>query len=206
MNWYGILWEATKSFGPAIIAWGLAVWNSKINSKKEWEKALKQMEIAKSNNAEVQNRAYKLQFCLTELEKKDQLFEEAISKLNIVLQSTERFRNPQKNEENVAVISAAQDALDQLHLVMFNTGTLTSLVKASGADEEQYQLLLFALKSNGEQVEATLHYLFTQLQHRISEEEFDKNYQPVMLSLFISNMIQMQNFIMKTIESIFKEM
>lgn len=118
MNWGEITWETIKSFGPAIIAWFLAVWTAKRNSKSEKEKMLEQLEITKQKNIEAQNQSYKLQFCLSELEKKDYLFEELISKLNIVGETTARFRNPMTNGRNVEVISTANSALNQLHLVM----------------------------------------------------------------------------------------
>lgn len=35
MDWKEILWETTKAFGPAIVAWFLAVWTSKRNSKND---------------------------------------------------------------------------------------------------------------------------------------------------------------------------
>ncbi|WP_436664615.1 hypothetical protein [Lactiplantibacillus plantarum] len=38
MNWQEIFWEAFKSFGPAIIAWILAVWTSNKTNKKEQRK------------------------------------------------------------------------------------------------------------------------------------------------------------------------
>lgn len=63
-----IIWETVKSFGPAFLAWLLAVWTSNRKANKDWEKVLKQLALTKQNNAEVQNKAYKLQFCLKQLE------------------------------------------------------------------------------------------------------------------------------------------
>lgn len=206
MNWGEITWETIKSFGPAIIAWFLAVWTAKRNSKSEKEKMLEQLEITKQKNIEAQNQSYKLQFCLSELEKKDYLFEELISKLNIVGETTARFRNPMTNGRNVEVISTANSALNQLHLVMFNTGTLSSIVKATNADFNKYQRLLKNLQSQGTAVEATLYFLCVGLEHKISKQEFDSKYNSKILIDFIKGLIDMQEFLMDTINSLFEEM
>lgn len=206
MDWKEILWETTKAFGPAIVAWFLAVWTSKRNSKNDKEKMLEQLELTKRNNIEAQNQSYKLQFCLSELEKKDILFEELISELNIVGESTARFRNPHMNERNIEVIGAANSALKQLHLVMFNTGTLSSIIKAANADFKKYQNILENLQSQGTSVEATLHFLCVGIEHPMSEQEFDSNYDNNVLLNFIKGLIEMQEFIIETINKIFNEM
>lgn len=206
VNWGSVVWEFTKTFGPAFLAWLLAVWTAKRNASKDWEKVLKQLELTKQNNAEVQNHAYKLQFCLTELEKKDRLYEELISEINIVIQSTHRFRSPHLDEQNVMVISSANIALNQLHIVMFNTGSLFSLIKASKADYGEFSQLFEELERQGENVERVLHFLITGMQHQISVEKFDKNYDPQILNSFNESLMKMQRFIMDTIMDLFKEM
>lgn len=206
MNWGEITWETIKAFGPAIIAWFLAVWSAKRNSKSDKKKMLEQLELTKQNNIEAQNQSYKLQFCLSELEKKDILFEELISELNIVGESTARFRNPHMNERNIEVIGAANLALKQLHLVMFNTGTLSSLIKAADADFQKYQKLLENIQSQGTSVEATLHFLCIRLEQPMSEQEFDSNYNSNIILDFIKGLIKMQEFIIETINKIFDEM
>lgn len=206
LNWLNILWESLKSFGPAFIAWGLAVWTSKKNSGTEREKIMDQLEKTKENNIEAQNKSYKLQFCLSELEKKDRLYEELISDINIVIQSVYRFRTPNLNEENFAVITSANDALEQLHIVMFNTGGLMSLVKATKSDMKEYQSIMNSLQENGTEVERILHFLATGIRKRISTKEFDANYDQQKLVQFENDLIKMQQFIMKIIMELFSEM
>lgn len=201
-----ILWEAIKAFGPAFVAWGLAVITSKQNSKSEREKILEQLEKTKQNNIEAQNQSYKLQFCLSELEKKDRLYEELISDINIVIQSTERFRNPNLNEQNIAVITAANDALKQLHTVMFNAGSLTSLIKATDTNFKQYEQILLSLQKQGTNIERILHFLITGLRTKIPEQKFDSNYDQKALVMFEQSLISMQSFIMGTIMKLFDEM
>lgn len=206
LNWGKILWESLKAFGPAFIAWGLAVWTAKRNAGEDRKRILEQLEKTKENNIEAQNKSYKLQFCLSELEKKDRLYEELISDINIVIESVHRFRTPSLNEENIMVITSANDALGQLHTVMFNAGTLMSLVKATKSDLKEYQSIMNSLQGNGTEVERTLHFLITGIKQPISSEEFDANYNQQLLIQFEKDLIGMQQFIMKMIMNLFSEM
>lgn len=201
-----IIWETIKAFGPAFLAWLLAVWNSKRNARQEWNKILKQLDLTKQNNAEVQNHAYKLQFCLTELEKKDRLYEELISEINIVVQSVHRFREPKLNELNTMVITSANIALHQLHIVMFNTGNLSSLIRASEVNYDEFSQIFEELQAQGTNVEKILHFLITGINHQISEKEFDRNYDQKVLISFNKSVMKMQEFIMRTIFKLFDEM
>ncbi|MBD7894565.1 hypothetical protein H9564_02310 [Limosilactobacillus sp. Sa3CUN2] len=201
-----MLWEGLKAFGPAFIAWGLAVLTAKKNANSEREKILEQLEKTKENNIEAQNKSYKLQFCLSELEKKDRLYEELISDINIVIESVYRFRTPSLNEENIMVITSANSALEQLHTVMFNAGTLMSLVKATKSDLKEYQSIMNSLQENGTEVERTLHFLITGINQPISSEKFDANYNQQVLIQFEKDLIGIQQFIMKIIMNLFREM
>lgn len=206
LNWELIFWESLKAFGPAFVAWGLAVWTSKRSAEDDRQKILEQLEKAKENNIEAQNKSYKLQFCLSELEKKDRLYEELISDINIVIRSVHRFRTPSLNEENIVVITAANKALEQLHIVMFNAGGLISLVKATKSDLKEYELIMVLLKQRGTEVERILHFLGTGIRNPISAEEFDANYNRQILDEFEKGLIKMQQFIMKIIMNLFSEM
>ncbi len=206
INWGKIFWEAFKAFGPAFIAWWLAVLTSKRNSKEERHKILEQLDITKKNNIEAQNKSFKLQFCLSELQKKDEIYEELISDINVVIQSVERFRNPRLNEENIAVMTSANEALKQLHETMFNAGSLTSLIKATKSNYKEYESIFNKLTDQGKEVEKELHFLVTGIRNRISSQTFDSNYNPNVFLQFEEELMQMQSFIMKIIMELFAEM
>lgn len=207
MDWKKILWETIKSFGPAIIAWLLAVRTSKQNAKKDKAKMLEQIELTKQKNVEAQNQSYKLQFCLSELEKKDLLFEKFISDLNIVIEGVRRIVNKSEPEPFRMIGNASNEALRQLHLIMFNAGTLTSLMNASSKNFERYKEIIIDLEKQGRNVEKTLHYLIIVFnQNGFTDSEFKKNYDENVLMDFEREMITMQEFIMKTINELFDEM
>ena len=85
VNWLNLFWEFFKTLVPSIVAWYLAVRTSNKKSEKDKKEAREQLRVAKDYNAEVQNKAYKLQFCLRELENREQLYEKALSDTNVVI-------------------------------------------------------------------------------------------------------------------------
>ncbi|MGX9223961.1 hypothetical protein [Lactiplantibacillus plantarum] len=208
MNWQEIFWEAFKSFGPAIIAWILAVWTSNKTNKKraeeEWKKIIKQLKITKEDNAHVQNQAYKLQFLLSEFEKRVQMFDQLISEINIVLQTTSRFMNGSKFDTNISVMSAADVALGQLHLIMFNTSTLTTLVSASGVNLDQFETLQEELKDSD--IEKILYDLRGASESEKYKKEFKETFQPEQLEQFKTKLKNMDYFLMEIIRKILREM
>lgn len=171
-----VIWELTKSFGPAIIAWVLAVFKARRDATKEWEKVLKQLEVTKQNNLKVQGRSYKQQFCLRELEKQLQLYEKMISDLNVTIESASRLYNPSVNEQVFTVSYAANIALTQLHSIMFNVGSLESVLKAVRYFNQDYIRIFQKLTSNSSEVERSLHDLVTKIGHQMTEEEFKKEF------------------------------
>lgn len=53
---------------------------------------------------------------------------------------------------------------------------------------------------------AILHFLCIGIEHPMSEQEFDSNYDSNVLINFIKGLIEMQKFIIETINEIFNEM
>lgn len=207
MNWGEIVWETIKAFGPAIIAWFLAVWTAKRNAKHNKENMLEQLELTKQKNLEAQNQSYKIQFCLSELEKKDLLYEKFMSDLNIVIEGVDRLVNNSEPETFRMVSNAANEALKQLHLLMFNAGTLTSLMQASSNNFQQYSEIITELESQGRNVEKTLHYLIILFSGSgFNQNDFQKHYDRSILYNFEKEIITMQEFIMSTISELFEEM
>lgn len=207
MNWGEIAWETIKAFGPAIIAWFLAVWTAKRNAKHDKENMLEQLELTKQKNLEAQNQSYKIQFCLSELEKKDLLYEKFMSDLNIVIEGVDRLVNNSEPETFRMVSNAANEALKQLHLLMFNAGTLTSLMQASSNNFQQYSEIITELESQGRNVEKTLHYLIILFSgSEFNQNDFQKHYDRSILYNFEKEIITMQEFIMSTISELFEEM
>lgn len=62
-------WEFCKIVVPSFLAWFLATRSSKKSFDNNREEMREQLRIAKENNKEVQNNAFKLQFCIKELER-----------------------------------------------------------------------------------------------------------------------------------------
>ncbi|MFT9005306.1 MAG: hypothetical protein ABF991_11450 [Liquorilactobacillus hordei] len=63
------LWEFCKVVVPSFLAWFLATNSSKNSFEKNRIEMREQLKIAKENNREVQNNAFKLQFCIKELDR-----------------------------------------------------------------------------------------------------------------------------------------
>lgn len=201
-----VIWELTKSFGPAVIAWVLAVFKARRDAAKEWEKVLKQLEVTKQNNLKVQGRSYKQQFCLRELEKQLQLYEKMISDLNVTIESASRLYNPSVNEQVFTVSYAANIALTQLHSIMFNVGSLESVLKAVRYFNQDYIRIFQKLTSNSSEVERSLHDLVTKISHQMTEEEFKKEFGIYKLTEFEGYLAEMREFILKSITRLFEEM
>lgn len=201
-----VIWELTKSFGPAVIAWVLAVFKARRDAAKEWEKVLKQLEVTKQNNLKVQGRSYKQQFCLRELEKQLQLYEKMISDLNVTIESASRLYNPSVNEQVFTVSYAANIALTQLHSIMFNVGSLESVLKAVRYFNQDYIRIFQKLTSNSSEVERSLHDLVTKIGHQMTEEEFKKEFGIYKLTEFEGYLAEMREFILKSITRLFEEM
>lgn len=202
MNYLNFIWEIIKTVAPAIIAWWLAKRSSDKNYKSNRKEMREQLGIAKSNNMEVQNRAFKLQFCLQELEKKELLYEKIISDINVTSESIERFTNNQGKLFDINV--AAREANGQLHEVMHHTGTLQLIIKAANPNsEEAFIECLKDLIDKGHLVEAQMNWLSNT---KLKVSEIKINYDKQKLSDFFNSLVNMRNFILEHIDIVFKKM
>lgn len=208
INWLNVIWQSIKAFGPAIIAWALAVYTSHRNSSKEWDKMLTQLELTKDNNIQVQNKAYKLQFCLGQLEQLAQMYEEEISRINIVVNTVQRFLGLDKHnhDRNIMVIKTAQEAMIQLHMIMMHNGSLVSVIEAISSNHKEFDKLQDKLKSESKEAEATLHFLNTELSNKIPAQKFLEQYNEITLVAFNKTLAETHVYLMQQISELFKEM
>lgn len=208
MNWKNIIWETVKTFGPAIVAWLLAVYSSHRNASKEWEKMMTQLELTKENNAQVQNKAYKLQFCLKQLEELTQMYEEEISRLNIVINTVHSFAGLVKtqSDNNVMVMKTAQDALAQLHVIMMHNGSLVSVINAISNEHKEFDKLQSMMKEESAEAEATLHFLNVGLEKEMTVQQFLGRYNELTLVVFNEILVKTHVYLMRQINRLFKEM
>lgn len=203
-----IIWETVKSFGPAFLAWLLAVWTSNRKANKDWEKVLKQLALTKQNNAEVQNKAYKLQFCLKQLEQLAQMYEEEISRLNIVINTVHSFIGLNKShiDKNVMVMQTAQVALMQPHTVIMHNGNLVSVINAVSDDHTEFDKLQTRLKKTSPKAEEVLHFLNVGLTNRMTSQKFFTQYNEMAILDFSEMLTKMHKYLMDQINELFKEM
>ena len=208
MNWKNIVWETVKTFGPAIVAWLLAVCSSHRNASKEWEKMMTQLELTKENNAQVQNKAYKLQFCLKQLEELTQMYEEEISRLSIVINTVHSFVGLVKSQSdnNVMVMKTAQEALAQLHFIMMHNGSLVSVINAISDEHKEFDKLQSIMKEESAEAEATLHFLNVGLKKEMTEQQFLERYNEFTLVTFNETLVKTHVYLMRQINRLFKEM
>ncbi|WP_436664614.1 hypothetical protein [Lactiplantibacillus plantarum] len=132
------------------------------------------------------------------------MFDQLISEINIVLQTTSRFMNGSKFDTNISVMSAADVALGQLHLIMFNTSTLTTLVSASGVNIDQFETLQEELKDSD--IEKILYDLRGASESEKYKKEFKETFQPEQLEQFKTKLKNMDYFLMEIIRKILREM
>lgn len=208
INLLNVIWQSIKAFGPAIIAWALAVYTSHRNSSKEWDKMLTQLKLTKDNNIQVQNKAYKLQFCLGQLEQLAQMYEEEISRINIVVNTVNRFLglDKQNHDRNIMVIKTAQEAMIQLHMIMMHNGSLVSVIEAISSNHKEFDKLQDKLKSESKEAEATLHFLNTELSNKIPAQKFLEQYNEITLVAFNKTLVKTHVYLMQQISELFKEM
>ncbi len=208
MNWKNIIWETVKTFGPSVVAWLLAVYSSHRNASKEWAKMMTQLELTKENNVQVQNKAYKLQFCLKQLEELTQMYEEEISRLNIVINTVHSFAGLVKtqSDNNVMVMKTAQDALAQLHVIMMHNGSLVSVINAISNEHKEFDKLQSMMKEESTEAEATLHFLNVGLEKEMTVQQFLGRYNELTLVVFNETLVKTHVYLMRQINRLFKEM
>lgn len=186
------------------LAWWLATRTAKKNSEKARKETREQLKIMKENSAAVQNHAYKLQFCLKELEKQMYIYEKMTSDANVVLETCKRFVTGKTDNKNVMGVS--NDLLNQLHEAMYSLGSLHTLIVAvSPSDVENFNLIFTSLKKISVRVESMSYFLAT-LTEKIPIEEFMGKFDGDSLPPFIDKTFEMREFIKRLIHKVLGEM
>ena len=207
VHWAKLLWELSNTLVPSILAWYLAVRTSSKKAEKDKVEAREQLRIAKDYNAEVQNKAYKLQFCLRELEKREQLYEKTLSDSNVVSECVQRYFNSNGSRE--AIMASARQLINQLHLVMYSVGTTESLVRAVRASEaETFAENLEALKISGNKIEKSMNYLAQEPIQRgmLGRQQVSKNFNNEDMKDFFDQLLKLRNLILSLIYIVLREM
>lgn len=207
INWLKLFWELFKTLAPSIVAWYLAVKTAARRSEKDKKEAREQLRIAKDYNAEVQNKAYKLQFCLRELENREQLYEKALSDTNVVSECIHRYFKSNGSSESIMV--SAGDLINQLHLVMHSIGTTESLVRAVRPSEVvTFEENLKLLKHYGNKIEKSMNYLaHVKIQKgMLGRKQVNENFNNEDMHNFFNQLLNMRELILKLIYIVLNEM
>nr|WP_302145076.1 hypothetical protein [Limosilactobacillus mucosae] len=207
INWLKIFYELFKTVAPSIVAWYLAVRTAAKRSEKDKKEAREQLRIAKDYNAEVQNKAYKLQFCLRELENREQLYEKALSDTNVVSECVHRYFN--SNGSSESIMASAGELINQLHLVTHSIGTTESLVRAVRPSEVvTFEENLNLLKHYGSKIEESMNYLahFKIQEGLPGQKQVNENFNNEDMHNFLNQLLNMRELILKLIYIVLNEM
>ncbi|MEK1294533.1 hypothetical protein HCY73_04875 [Limosilactobacillus fermentum] len=207
INWLKLFWELFKTIAPSIVAWYLAVRTAAKRSEKDKKEAREQLRIAKNYNAEVQNKAYKLQFCLRELENREQLYEKALSDTNVVSECIRRYFN--SNGSSESIMASAGELINQLHLIMPSIGTTESLVSAVRPSEVViFEESLNHLKYYGKKIEKSMNYLaHIKIQEGLlGRKQVNENFNDEDMRNFFDQLLNMRGLILNLIYIVFNEM
>ncbi|CDN26010.1 hypothetical protein predicted by Glimmer/Critica [Limosilactobacillus fermentum] len=207
INWLKLFWELFKTIAPSIVAWYLAVRTAAKRSEKDKKEAREQLKIAKDYNAEVQNKAYKLQFCLRELENREQLYEKALSDTNVVSECIRRYFN--SNGSSGSIMASAGELINQLHLIMPSIGTTESLVSAVRPSEVvTFEESLNHLNYYGKKIEKSMNYLaHTKIQEGLlGRKQVNENFNDEDMRNFFDQLLNMRGLILKLIYIVLNEM
>lgn len=207
VNWLNLFWELFKTLTPSIVAWYLAVRTSNKKSEKDKKEAREQLRVAKDYNAEVQNKAYKLQFCLRELENREQLYERALSDTNVVTECVHRYLAGNGSSETIT--ASARQLIDQIHLLMYSIGTTESLVSAVRPNErETFQSNLKLLKQAGNQIEKSMNYFAHERIQKgtLGRQQVVDNFNNENMQAFFNQLLAMRELILKLIYIVLNEM
>lgn len=207
VNWLNLFWELFKTLTPSIVAWYLAVRTSNKKSEKDKKEAREQLRVAKDYNAEVQNKAYKLQFCLRELENREQLYEKALSDTNVVRECVHRYLAGNGSSE--AITASARQLIDQIHLLTYSIGTTDSLVRAVRPNErETFQINLELLKQAGNKIKKGMDYFAHERikQGTLGRKQVVDNFNDENMYAFLNQLLAMRDLIMELIYIVLDKM
>lgn len=207
VNWLNLFWELFKTLIPSIVAWYLAVRTSNKKSEKDKKEAREQLRVAKDYNAEVQNKAYKLQFCLRELENREQLYERALSYTNVVTECVHRYLAGNGSSEEIT--TSARQLIDQIHLLMYSIGTTESLVSAVRPNERKtFQTNLELLKQAGNKIEKSMNYFANERIQKgtLGRQQVVNNFNNENMHAFFNQLLAMRELILKLIYIVLDKM
>lgn len=210
INWLKTFWELIKTLAPSIVAWFLAVRTAAKRSEKDKKEAREQLRIAKDYNAEVQNKAYKLQFCVTQLEKYAQVYEELISKVNVVKETVDLYIGGSPDIEELPGIQKeimiySNEALKTLHYAQTHNGALYSTLKAADKKKESLRKLNL-VKKPGKELEEMLHYMSMYKFGAMIEHHTRVFYEHSVIEDFLKQTTLLHKSLMELINDLFRQM
>ncbi|KAF0500083.1 hypothetical protein GBP19_04070 [Pediococcus acidilactici] len=207
VNSVAFLVESVKTFVPPILAWWLATRSSKNSAKESKKEMREQLRITKVNNEHVQNMAYKLQFCIKELEKREYILEKNLSATNILQKSVERYLKVKGTKTDELKICVSE-LMETLHELIYSINALQVIVRgASPRDERKYITRFDALKDAGEKVEKDLYVLSlledsrTKNLAKVEKINNDEN-----IVEYLNQLQEMRDFIMELMFTVMKKM
>ena len=210
INWLRIFWETVKTLAPSIVAWLLAVRTAAKRSEKDKKEAREQLRIAKDYNAEVQNKAYKLQFCITRLEKYAQVYEELISKVNVVKETVKLYVGDSQDAEELSgmqkeITIYSNEALKTLHYAQTHNGALYSTLKA--ADKKNKSLMkLNSVKKVEKELEEMLHCISIHGIDAMLENHTSVSYDDSVIDKSLKQITLLHKSLMELINYLFQQM
>lgn len=199
--------EFLKTLIPPFIAWWLATNSAKQSAQANKAEVREQLRISSKNNEHVKNRAYKLQFCIKELEKREYIFEKNLSATNVLQKSVERYLRT-KNKDSGELKMCTSQLMEALHELIFSIGTLQVIVRAASPRfEEEYVQHFEALKKAGQSIEKDVYDISLLSENRTKDiKKVEKVNSNGNITEFLEQLKEMRNFIMKLMFTVIRQM
>lgn len=125
-------WEVTKTFLPAYTAWWLAKRSAEKSSEANRLEMREQLRISKMNSFEVQNKAYRLQFSIEQLEKYVIASETALDCWNQTMFGFEFAYNKEKDFASAVQARLSMEKyMDSYNKLLHRMGFLESVILAA---------------------------------------------------------------------------
>ncbi|MCQ9196796.1 hypothetical protein MZD87_06815 [Pediococcus pentosaceus] len=199
--------EFLKILIPPYIAWRLATNSAKQSAKANKTEMREQLRISSKNNEHVKNQAYKLQFCIKELERREYIFEKNLSAINVLQKSVGRYLKA-KNPNSEELKMCASQLMEVLHELIFSIGTLQAIVRAASPRfEVEYIQHFDALKKAGEKIEKDVYEMSLLSGNRAKDMKKIKNVNNNgNIAEFLEQLKEMRNFIMQLMFTVIRKM
>lgn len=126
-----ITFETVKVIAPSFIAWWLATHTGKENSESNRKEMREQLKINRDNNLEVQNKAYKIQYGIDQLQKHEILVETMLGDWSL---ARVYFGSYHFDKADMAEVLDAKDVISKFintaHGFLHHIGVIATIVTA----------------------------------------------------------------------------